>query len=695
LEDVEIMGMMAKMRSLAPWFIVTVGGLFVLFMVLSDSKISQAIGRRSNDIGEVNGEKITYQEFANTLDRYKEYQVQQTGKDIPENQMDQFREQVWQSVISQKLIEQKIKEFGLTVSDEEIKDVLLGPNPPQFVTQYFIDSTGRFNREAYDAALRDPQNKNAVLQLEDQVRQQLLQEKLASLVNAAAFVTDDEVKRKFNEDNIRMNADYILVSMPLLQDTTIKPTEAEIEKYYEKNKENYKQEETRKIKYVFFRTSPSHGDTVAVRKNLEAILKKVKTDTSGFKTYVDIYSDEPYSKDTLQITAIPAEAQSLLASAKNSSFIGPVLTAEGYILYKLEKKIKSKEKFVKASHILIKNKAKADSVYRALKAGADFAQTAKEVSEDPGSGKVGGDLGWFGKGQMVKPFEKAAFNGKVGRILKPVKSQFGWHIILVKDKTNKKFVVEKIVNKITASPTTIDRVNENASDFQYLADKNGFEKSAKELDYQVLESPELRKSSAAIPGLGSNRSLILFVFDNDLGDITPVFKFPSGYVVAIISDIKEEGYKPIDEIKGMIELAVRKEARSNKELEIAKEIRAKLGENGDFNIAKEIYPKAQVSSAINFTIGSAISSVGRDYAFSQKAFELPLNKISDPFKGMRGSYIIKVTSKTPFDSTSFSLQKSAIRTSLLNRKKSALYSQWLEKIKEEADIVDNRYQFYR
>ncbi len=688
------MGMMAKMRSLAPWFIVTVGGLFVIFMVLSDSKIGSSMGRRTNDIGIVNGEKITYQEFANLMDRYREFQKQQNGQEIPESQIDQFRDQVWETLISQKLMEQKIKEFDLKVSDKEIENALLGPNPPQSVTQYFIDSTGSFNREAYDAAIRNPENKTAVLQLEDQVRQQLLQEKLSSLVNASAFVTEEEIKRKFYDDNIKMNADYVLVTTQLSTDSTLNPTESEITNYYNSHKEDYKKEETRKVKYVLFGTNPSSGDTVAIKNNLEAILKKVKADTSGFKTYVEIYSEKPYAKETLQITQIPSAAQSLIVKAKAGSFVGPVLTSEGYILYKVDKVVKAKETIVKASHILIKDKDEANKVYKELKAGADFATVAKEKSQDPGSGKKGGELGWFGKGQMVPEFEKAAFKGKIGKIQRPVKSQFGWHIIKVEDKTRNEFVVESIVNKIVASPSTIDRVNEKASDFQYLAEENGFEKSAKELEYDVIETPELLKTATSIPGLGANRSLLLYTFDSDVDDIGPVFKFQSGYVVAMVSQINEAGYKLLDEVKASITLLER-EKKSDKELGIAKEIRTKLGDNGDFNIAKEVFPKAKVSSVTNFSTSGIIPSLGREYAFSQKAFEMPLNKISEPFKGNRGSYIIKVTSKTPFDSTAFSLRKTSIRTILLNQKKSSLYSQWLLDIKAEADIVDNRYQFFR
>ncbi|MCK5086096.1 MAG: SurA N-terminal domain-containing protein, partial [Melioribacteraceae bacterium] len=113
------MGMMAKMRSLAPWFIITVGGLFVIFMVLSDSQVTSFMGQRSNSIGEVNGEEITYQQFSSTLDRFRQFQIQNTGREIPENQMEQFRDQVWESIVSQILMEQKIRELGLIVADDE------------------------------------------------------------------------------------------------------------------------------------------------------------------------------------------------------------------------------------------------------------------------------------------------------------------------------------------------------------------------------------------------------------------------------------------------------------------------------------------------------------------------------------------------------------------------------------------------
>jgi len=696
------MGMMAKMRSLAPWFIITVGGLFVLFMVFSDSSVTSFIGKRSNAVGEVNGEEITYQQFSSTLDRFRQFQIQNTGREIPENQMGQFRDQVWESMVGQILMEQKIKELGLIVANDEIKNLLLGPNPPASVTQYFIDSTGNFNRQAYEAAIYNPQNKEAVLQIEDQVREQILQEKLRDYVNASVLVSDAEIERKFIDDNIRMNADYVLVNISTISDSLAIPTDDELQVYYEEHKEEYKIDETRKIKYVLFRTVASKGDTTGIVSNLNVIIQKLETDTSSFKTYVEIYSDQPYSKDTLQLSQIPEGAQDLIAEAKTGSIVGPVLTNEGYSVYRVVAGFRSKDQLVKASHILVNlnpenpnDNTEAMAIYNQLRSGADFATLAKDLSQDPGSAMKGGDIGWFGKGQMVKEFENAAFKGRVGVVQKPVKSQFGWHIIKVTGKTNRKYVVEKIVNKIEASGSTIDKVFEDASDFQYLADKNSFETETVALDYDMIETTGFGKDARAIPGLGSNRAMVVYAFNSGVGDVGEVFKVQTGYIVPVISEITPEGYRPFDEVEASIKSKVLRENKKNKTLEMAKQIREKIGTSKDLKIAKEVYPQSKVASVNNFSSNGNVPGVGREFAFSELAVTSPLNTVSDAFKGNNGSYIIKVTNRTEFDSTAYSLQKITIRNNILNTKKSSLFSHWLREIKENADIVDSRHQFYR
>ncbi len=695
------MGMMAKMRSLAPWFIITVGGVFVLFMVVSDSRVMDIIGVAQNDVGSVNDKKITYQEFSTFLDQARTNQVERTGKELDETQMSAFRDQIWDAIVSQNLIEQKIKEFGITVSDEEVREAILGPNPPQIITQYFIDSTGTFNREAYEAAIFNPQNKDAMLQAEDAVRQQKYQEKLQSMLSASVFVSDEEIKNNYIEQNTKMSADYALFDANVIPDSLVTISDDDLKDYYEEKKDDFKVDQQRKIKYVLFRKKASLTDTTEIGNSLVAIADKLVSDTSSFKTYVEIYSEQPYSRDTVSLSALPEAAEELFVSANKGDILKPVLTFEGYVLYRLVNKFSSGETFVRASHILIKSgdnpedaKNRADEIYNELMAGADFAQLAKEKSED-GSAPKGGDLGWFGKGQMVEEFENAAFTGRLNEIQKPVKSQFGYHIIKVTGKSSEKFVVEKIVNKIVPSGATTDRLYNNAGDLAYLAGKSDFITEAELLKYQVVESPPFKKDASAIPGLGSNTALVKFAFENSVGDVSEVFNVPTGYVVAMIFENIPEGFKPFEEVEAQLKTRLLREKKLERSLEYAKKAYSKVLESGSLEAAKQIFEEAKTGKVEDFNLTASLTGIGRDLAFTGKALDAKLNEFIEPFKGTRGSFIIKVTNRVPFDSTAFSIQKNTLRDNLLQQKISRTFTEWLAKIKEEADIVDNRHLFYK
>ena len=246
------MAMMAKMRSLAPAFILSVGVLFVLFMVISDSNVMEALGGRSNNVGSVNGEDISYKYFQSAIEQQRELR-KQNGQDVEDESSDQFRDQVWDYVVSQTLIQQKVEELGLDVSDEEIREIILGDNPPAFLKQNFMDSLGNFNRELYENALFDPQNEKALVSAEESVRQYRLNEKLQSLINASINVTEDEVLRKFKDQNLYINdAEFALIQASIFTDSTIEISSDEIKKYYEENIEKYKVNAQRKLKFVLF-----------------------------------------------------------------------------------------------------------------------------------------------------------------------------------------------------------------------------------------------------------------------------------------------------------------------------------------------------------------------------------------------------------------------------------------------------------
>lgn len=691
--------MMGKMRSLAPWFILTVGGLFVLFMVLSDSNLASFVGQQRNVIGSINGTDVTYQEFSKTLENAKSIQQQQ-GREIEESQMAIFRDQVWDAVVSQRLLAEKIEEFGITVTDEEVKDALLGPNPPADLRQSFIDSTGNFNREMYETALFDPRNKEILLQLEDRVRQEKMQSKLQNLLFASITVTDEEVKRRFVEQNMTMSAEYAFLNYNSIPDTSIEVGESEIQSYYNAHKDDFREEAKRKIKYVLFKKEPSKSDSTGIIKDLEAILTDLESDTSSFKTYVEIYSEEPYAVDSVSLKDIPEGAKDLVRTANTGAIVGPVLTNSGCFVYRVLGKTKSAEPLVKASHILIKGdndeaKAKADDLYKQLQNGADFATLAALNSEDKGNALQGGDLGWFGRGQMVTEFNDACFNGRVNQIQRPLKTRFGYHIIKVTGKNDQKYIVEKIVRKLVPSGSTLDNVYNDANDFAYLAQNNGFDGEAELLQYDVRESYAFNEETKSIPGLGQNEALTKFAFENSVGSVGDVFQFPTGYVVAVVSEEISAGYKLLDDVSASIKNSVRKEKKSEQVKELVAEMKKLVDASGDLNSAKEVDAKVKVDVASQFNATGRITGVGEEFAFTEFAMNAELNKVSDPIKGTRGCFLIKLTERTPFDSTSFSAQKYTLRENLLRQKKSRLYSEWIVSVKEEAEIEDNRYNFWR
>ena len=262
------MAMMARMRSLAPAFILSIGVLFVLFMVISDSNVMQALGGRSNDVGSVNGDKISYQEFASDVDKELENMKSKSDKDVDAEQMPQIRDQVWNAVVTQKLVSQEIEKFGITVSDDEIRDIILGDNPPDFLKQNFIDSTGKFNRQLYESSLFNPQNSKPLIQAEEYVRQQRLNEKLQSLLFASITVSDADIKRKFIDQNISMDVEYALVGLNLFPDSTMKITDDDLKTYYNNHSDDYKVRAQRKLKYVLFPEKATDGDSLNVKDML-------------------------------------------------------------------------------------------------------------------------------------------------------------------------------------------------------------------------------------------------------------------------------------------------------------------------------------------------------------------------------------------------------------------------------------------
>ncbi|MCE1190118.1 MAG: peptidylprolyl isomerase [Ignavibacteria bacterium] len=693
------MPMMTRLREIAPAFITTIGVLFILFMVFSDSRIAEILGAHKTNVGSINSKDISYQEFNKFVDQARQNQKESTGKDIDEENIDQFRDQVWDAVVSKELTDRQMEKFGIKVSDKELQEAIIGPNPPDFLKRGFIDSTGRFLRDAYLTALRDPRNKPQLLKVETFMREQMASDKLMQFVNTAVNVSDAEIKRRFIDQNVRMTADYVLVDANAFADKDVQVSADEMKDYYKAHPEKFKVEDQRKIKFVHFPIAATKNDTNLVRTQLENLVEKIKSDTISFKEYVGMYSEAPYSKDTLDLSQLPENIVSVFSGVQSGTVVGPLASPAGYGVYKYLGSSDSKDPIVRASHILVKSTgndaadlAQANKVYEEAVKG-NFAEVAAKYSADPGSVSKGGDLGWFGKGRMIKEFEDACFGGTVGSVQKPIKTNFGYHIIKVTAKSTKRYAVEKIVQSVKPSPTTREQIYKKAADFAFTADKNGYEKQVAEDKLVEQESAPFTEDAFAVPGVGYNKAIVHFAFDNSVNTISPAFRVGQSYIVFRVSEVIKPGVKKYEEVEKEVKAMVLHEKKMEKAKQMAENLKKQIGT--DFAKASQISGQARVGNAAQFSPNGSVPGVGLDYNFAAEAYKAQLNQVTGPVKGVRGYYLINVKEKNGFDQKAYDTQWNALRDQIIAEKKQMLFSQWLAKLKETAKIKDHRYQFYQ
>lgn len=688
------MGMMQKMRSLTPVFIIGVGGLFVLFMVLSDSKVLEVLGQNKNVVGSVNGEKITYEEYNKAIENFISRFRAQQGQDIPEEQMDYVREQVWDELVAQKLLEQQMKQMKIEVTDKEVEDYLFGPNPPEFLRGQFTDSTGRFRRDIYMQALKDPRNKQIVDNLKVGLKEELKQQKLASVIFAGVTISEGEILQNYKNQNLFANVEYLTVRPEDINDNMVKVTDEDLKNYYEKYQYNYKYDEQRKLKVAVFQKNPMHEDSLSAFNLLDETKKLVTSDTTSLKNFENPFI---YKKDTIGLNKLSLEAFALLNTSPIKQVIGPVKSQNGYAIYRLLGKVSGKDVVVNAAHILVDDENVANQLYERINKGENFAVLAKQFSKDPGSADKGGDLGWFGKGQMVPEFENACFNGPVGKVQKPVKTNYGYHVILVKDRSNTKFVVEELVSPIKLSGASKDLLYEKASDFQYFADKNSFDEALKHfnLKQNEFETPFFTKKQAFIPGLGYNKAIIDWAFNNKKGELSPVFSTPQAYVVCIISDVKEAGVKSFDELKTVIKAQVLRKKKIEYAANILNGVKNKISPNDSLTAVANSNPLIKRGVTGRFSASSYPTGVGRDLKFIYAVMEAKNGSVLGPIKCQTGAYIIKVWQKDSFDKNAYKMQRRQLLSNTYMQKRNEFVQNWLANLKENAEIVDERYKFYR
>lgn len=701
------MGLMTTLRNRSGLLIGAIGFAIVAFLV-SDAMMSGSpfLQDYQNEIGEVGGEDISYQEFDNKLNQNIEsYKANSQQGSIDDNIRGYLVDQTWNQMVSDIVMKRELEKLGLTLSVAELMDMVAGKNPhPQVRSAFTNQQTGVFNPNDVMNFLRtmderDPsgETRKQWLAFEKGIKEERIRQKYLSLIKNGLYVPTAHAKDDYRNKNTQASIKYVSLSYHSISDSTIQVSESDLAAYHKENSHKYKQkEDQRTFEYVVFEVIPSSVDSAEVKKWFTDQVEAFKT-TKDDSVYISLNADTKYTGAFSKKGQLSPALDSIMFNVPVGTVYGPYLEGNSYKLAKLIE-VRSMPDSVKARHILIKPvngnieaaKTKADSLKKLIKGGASFAELAKTHSEDKGSGEKGGDLGYFDNKQMVKPFSDAAFLGKTGD-MPIVESQFGIHLIEIQDQKNmaKAVKVGVIDRSIDASTATIQSVYAKANTLL------GSIKTGEEFKDQVTKAgltprvaENLKENDKFLAGLENPRELIRWAYKADKGDISPLYELGNKFVFAHLTEIKNKGIIPLEYIKTEVEVAARRE----KKVEMLKEKleKAAAGASKIEEVAAKAGTEVRTAENINFAY-PVIPGVAREPEVVGTIFGLGQGKLSKPVRGEHGVFIIyveKITEGPPTaDYTMSKLQ-------LLNPIKQRVDMAAVEALKEKANVTDNRVKFY-
>lgn len=340
----------------------------------------------------------------------------------------------------------------------------------------------------------------------------------------------------------------------------------------------------------------------------------------------------------------------------------------------------------------------ADIMDRA-KAGENFASLANEYSQDPSNQEKGGDLGWFGKGQMVKPFEDAAFKAKKGSIIGPIESRFGSHIINVIDKRKEKgkeqILASHILLKIESSPATLSELRRVATLFSYDAQDSGFTTVANSNGLAIISQENVNESASRVRSIGSMRNGVRYAFNNKVGSVSDVLENDQFYAVLHVDSLIEEGHKSFTSVKPQLVSKVKREKQKSASRDIIDGLAIELNANEQslrFLIEKQ--KRFDSVKDESKTISEGFTSIGRSNFITGALLNSAEGKIVGPVETNRGWAIIHIKAIASIDSTEYEVQRESLASGLQTRRQNQYLQNWLDELKNNAEIVDNRNYFY-
>ena len=711
------MAALGKIRKRGVTLVIIIGlGLFAFIAEEAFRSCEATKNQQRQQIGEVLGNKVNVQEFQALVDEYQDVLKMTQGRDnFTEEELNSIKDQVWNSFVNEQLINDEAKKLGLTVTDEELQNIMKeGTNPMLMQSPFVNQQTGRFDvtmltkfLDDYKKSAGNPQLSESYQTIykywqfiEKQLRQQTLTQKYQALMAGCLLSNPVSAKMAFEAQNQETDIQLASFAYSSINDNDVKVDEKDIKAKYEEEKEMFKQQvETRDIKYVDFQVLASAADRKALQKTMEEASAKLQSGANPAEVVRKAQSQFPYTGIAATKRAYPSDIAAKLDSMSVGQTTAPFETKFDNTLNVV--KLISKSQMpdsIEYRQIQVGGatveaaRQTADSVYNALKAGADFEALAQKYGQT-------GQKQWltsamYENSNMMDEESKNYLNAINGLSVNDVKNLEFTQGNIVIQVTARKAMVDKydvavIKHTIDFSKGTYSEAYNKFSQFvsenKTIAD---MEKNAAKFGYTVSPRQDLANSEHNVAGLRATREAMKWIFDAKEGQVSPLYECGNNdhLLVVALTKIHPVGYRALESVQDM----VKAEVVRDKKFEQLKE---KLA--GVADIAAAQAKGARVDSVNQITFGAPVFVQATGASEPALAGAVASAKQGDfsktLVKGNGGAYLFKVLKKSEREGAKFDdkaveqqLQMQALQSARI----------FIQELYQKANVVDNRYLFF-
>lgn len=711
------MATLQSIRSKGPLLVIVIGLALFAFIAGDAWKVLQPHQGRQ-DVGEVNGEKLSAQEYQKMVDEFSEVIKLTNGlNSLNEDQLTNVKDQVWNTYVTNQLIAEEAEKLGLTITDKELQAVIdEGTNPLLMQTPFRNPQTGAFDKDMLKKFLVEYANLGSSQMpaqyveyyqklgnfwtfVEKTLRQSLLASKYQNLIAKSLIsnpvAAEDAFKGRTEQ------SDLLLAGVPYasISDSTITVSDEEIKNLYNERKESYKQPvETRDIQYIDVHVVPSAEDRGAVLKEVTEFTDQLDKTTTDYASFVrSTGSTVNYTGVAINKTSLPQDVAARLDSASVNEVYGPYYNAgdDSYNTFKILAKTTAPDSIqFRQIQVMADTEARrtelADSIFNAIKGGANFAEVAKAYGQT-GEATWVNAMSWEGAALDADNLKyiQTLINQPVNELKNLKVGQANLILQVMSKKAMKpKYDVAVIKCPVEFSKETYNDAYNKFS--QFVAQNTTLEdmkKNAEEAGYTVIPRSDFTSDAHYVGNIHSTQEALRWIFNAKAGEVSPLYECGDNdhMIMVGVEAINKKGYVNINKVANML----RNEIIRNKKAEQL------MGQMKDFNSLAQIKEmKDAVSDSVKHVTFNAPAYISVTHAsepaISAYASKTDVEKVSAPIKGNAGVYMIQVYAKDK-GSEEFDAKK---EESALSSMSSAYANQCISELREKGKVTDQRYLYF-